>query len=172
MSHSGGWIKLWRKLAENEMWLSEPFTKGQAWVDLLMMADRTGTIDTTTNELAERWQWSRWKVMRFLQQLQDCTMIRTPSRTGQRTPSRTSLIVVAWDKFQGQRTGERTSNRTGKRTGNRTSFIMKEEDDIEEDKKKNKESAVAALTPVGVVPPAFRDRFGDDYAAYRRWADQ
>ncbi len=36
-----GWLKLWRKLGDSELWLAEPFTRGQAWVDLLMLANHT-----------------------------------------------------------------------------------------------------------------------------------
>ena len=41
MDEKAGWIKLWRKFADDPLWVSEPFTKGQAWVDLLLMAQGT-----------------------------------------------------------------------------------------------------------------------------------
>lgn len=34
-----GWIKLHRKLSDNPLWTCEPFTKGQAWVDLILLAN-------------------------------------------------------------------------------------------------------------------------------------
>jgi hypothetical protein len=34
-----GYCKLNRKLFDNELWLLEPFTKGQAWVDLFANAN-------------------------------------------------------------------------------------------------------------------------------------
>jgi len=33
-----GWIRLYRKMQDNPLWTSEPFTRGQAWIDLLMIA--------------------------------------------------------------------------------------------------------------------------------------
>ena len=34
-----GWIKLHRTLQDNKLWYSEPLTKGQAWVDLILLAN-------------------------------------------------------------------------------------------------------------------------------------
>lgn len=34
-----GWIKLHRQIQENEFYFSERFTKVQAWVDLLLLAN-------------------------------------------------------------------------------------------------------------------------------------
>lgn len=40
-----GWIKLHRTLTMHELWTAEPFTRGQAWVDLLLLANhRPGHI--------------------------------------------------------------------------------------------------------------------------------
>ena len=41
MDDRSGWIKLWRKFVDDPLWTSEPFTKGQAWVDLLLLAQGT-----------------------------------------------------------------------------------------------------------------------------------
>lgn len=81
----GGWIKLYRKITEDEMYLAEPFTKAGAWIDLLLLAafkpytipkrgnvvrvDR-GCIAMAVETLAERWQWSPNKVKRFLADLE------------------------------------------------------------------------------------------------------
>jgi len=88
--NSGGWIKLHRKLADNELWLSEPFTRGQAWVDLLLLANhKTGIIRRrgiiikvgrgqlaySEESLAERWRWSKGKVRRFFSELAGQGMI-------------------------------------------------------------------------------------------------
>jgi hypothetical protein len=40
-----GWIKLHRIIMDHPDWLSEPFTRAQAWVDLLLLANyKTGHI--------------------------------------------------------------------------------------------------------------------------------
>ena len=33
---SKGWIKLHRSMFDNDLWTAEPFTKGQAWIDLIV----------------------------------------------------------------------------------------------------------------------------------------
>lgn len=34
-----GYVKLWRRLKDSDLWLSEKFTRGQAWADLVMLAN-------------------------------------------------------------------------------------------------------------------------------------
>ena len=76
-----GWIKLHRKIRENEVWEEKPFSKGQAWIDLLLRAShkehiieikgeeiklKPGQLFVTKKGLAESWGWSRTKVANFL----------------------------------------------------------------------------------------------------------
>jgi hypothetical protein len=82
---SEGWIKLYRKLQDNRIWNSEPFSRGQAWIDLLLLANHEpgiiyirdhrieigrGVVGWSENRLAQRWQWSRTKVRKFLKDLE------------------------------------------------------------------------------------------------------
>lgn len=76
-----GYVSIYRKLIyDPSLWLSEKFTRGQAWVDLLLLANHSpGTLFIRGNEvvidrgqvgwseesLATRWGWSRMKVRRF-----------------------------------------------------------------------------------------------------------
>ena len=39
MSSQQGWIALNRKIVENPMWLSEPFSRSHAWIDLILLAN-------------------------------------------------------------------------------------------------------------------------------------
>ena len=80
-----GWIKLHRKISENGLWQCEPFTRGQAWVDLLLLAahqksffyvrgikvnlDR-GQLAWGEIKLSERWGWSRTKLRKFLNDME------------------------------------------------------------------------------------------------------
>ena len=90
MLRNNGWVKLHRKLTDNELWLSEPFTRGQAWVDLLMLANHKagfirrrgidikvgrGQIAWGEEALARRWSWSRTKLRRFFLDLAGRSMI-------------------------------------------------------------------------------------------------
>lgn len=91
-----GWIKLDRQIAEHEIWNSEPFSRGQAWIDLLLSAEfeqrRTmngwqkvilnrGQQVVSIRALCERWKWSKHKVSDYLQYLEKEEMIKTKKET-------------------------------------------------------------------------------------------
>ena len=102
LNMKGGWICLHRSIRESAVWKGEPFSRGQAFIDLLLgayykdgsavvhgrrMSLLRGELATSISELAERWGWSRGKVSRFLKMLSDdesivfktdrlCTIIR------------------------------------------------------------------------------------------------
>jgi len=80
-----GWIKLHRKISNNGLWTCEPFTRGQAWVDLLLLAShkgnyfyvrgikinlKRGQLAWSENKLSDRWKWSRSKLRKFLKELE------------------------------------------------------------------------------------------------------
>lgn len=90
MAKTGSYIKLDRGLKTNSLWLEKPFSKGQAWVDLLLLAQgvemdkhyrgkvqhmKPGTVYTSILYLTNRWGWSRNKVYRFLETLVKAEMI-------------------------------------------------------------------------------------------------
>ena len=79
-----GWIKIYRQVQDNRIWNSEPFSRGQAWIDLLLLANHKpgiiyvrdhkiiverGQVGWSENKLAERWHWSRTKVRKFIKDL-------------------------------------------------------------------------------------------------------
>ena len=81
-----------RKLLEDPYWLSEPFTKPQAWVDLIGLANyrnlkrmegdqmkiyKRGQVVSSVRTLAERWKWSQEKVRNFLKALESDRMAST-----------------------------------------------------------------------------------------------
>ena len=104
-----GWIKLHRKIKDN--WIWEDPAMFQAWIDILLMVNhqdkkikvngqlttiRRGEKLTSILKLAERWGWSRKRVMRFLDLLEEdgmCTTIRTPNGT--------TLKVSNYAEYQG-----------------------------------------------------------------------
>lgn len=105
-----GWIKLYRQLANNPLWTSEPFTKGQAWVDLLILANhkdnffykrgnkvivKRGQVGYSTRGLADRWKWSRGKVDRFLDDLTDELQIEP-----QKSNVTTIISILNYASFQ------------------------------------------------------------------------
>jgi hypothetical protein len=85
MSERQGWVKLYRKIQKWELYFSEPFTKTQAWIDMILLANHNlksfnvrgnivacerGQIAHSEETLAVRWKWSRGKVRRFLNWLE------------------------------------------------------------------------------------------------------
>lgn len=115
-----GWIKLHRKLMDSPMWTAEPFTKGQAWVDLLMLAQyedvnnlRKGSVYKSKNFLANRWKWDRRKVDRFLDDLEHGTRNGASIRTINRAKNGTIVTIENWAKYQvdGTRDGTRKCTR-------------------------------------------------------------
>lgn len=103
-------LPLCRSIMDNPLWTAEPFTRGQAWVDMLMLANyKTGFIRVrgilvevprgylgwSQNELAKRWKWSRGKLFRFVSELQKTDMIMIPQKTNV-----SSLIqIVNYEKY-------------------------------------------------------------------------
>ena len=85
-----GWVKIYRKITDHELWLSETFSRAQAWVDLLLIANHTdnvirrrgikitvkcGQVGYSQDSLAKRWRWSKNKVRRFLNELTNMNQI-------------------------------------------------------------------------------------------------
>ena len=83
---SQGWISVHRKIEDDWLWKDKPFSRGQAWVDLLLMANhedskilfngelievKRGQRITSIKKLCDRWGWSNKKVKRFLELLQE-----------------------------------------------------------------------------------------------------
>jgi len=92
------------------MWLSEQFTRGQAWVDMLGLANhksgyirkrgvrvelKRGHLGWSQRELADRWKWSRGKIIRFLNELESEHMIEQ-----QKTNVTTLIYIVNYNNYQ------------------------------------------------------------------------
>lgn len=119
-----GWIKLHRRIAECQYWLEDPFTRGQAWVDMLLKANHQpgfvrvqgmridisrGELGISEVSLSERWKWSRGKVRRFLDELQHDGMIF--KKTHEKQDRRKSIItIVNYDKYQNLNTANDTGD--------------------------------------------------------------
>ena len=107
-----GYIKLYRVLLQNKLWTSEPFTKGQAWIDLLLLANhKEGFIKTRNGEmikitrgecgyskeaLAARWRWSRGKVTRYIEFLEKSEKMIHQKKY----PKTTIIAILNYEKYQ------------------------------------------------------------------------
>ena len=126
-----GWIKIHRSITNNPLWLSEKFSRAQAWVDLLLMVNHTdrklvfedgtelivrpGQHFTSIGHLAERWKWSQNRVIRFLSYLENHQMIhRVGTRRG------TLVTVEKWAFYQYGRRPDETPDETPDGTSDET----------------------------------------------------
>jgi hypothetical protein len=111
-----GWVKLYRSVSENWVWNERPFSKGQAWLDLIILANHKdnkfplgdemvmverGSFITSELKLMERWGWSKSKVRLFLNQLQNDSMI--VKKTDRK---KTTINIVNYSVYQESETTE------------------------------------------------------------------
>lgn len=139
MTNRGGWLKCYRSMLDNEIWLAKPFSPGAAWWDLVMLANyhedvvvrgtssitvERGEVFRSQSWLADRWGWSRGKVDRFLRLIRQRSMASI--RTSRGTETGWTLITITnFARFQGGdgsgEPRERASERTSERASDGTS---------------------------------------------------
>ena len=155
---NGTWAKIYRDLLDEELWTSEPFTTGQAWVDLILMANyadtekiykgklqvvKRGQIATSIRALALRWHWSRGKTNRTIKTFENAKML-----TVNRTTNGTIINLENYEKFQSGRTTKpaTTSTTTSTTTQSTTSTHNKNIKNIKEPKELHGAYANVALS--------------------------
>lgn len=124
-----GWISLHRKIQKHWLWKDKPFSKGQAWIDILMMVNhedgkayfrdsvyevKRGERITSELQLAERWGWSRNKVRKFLDDLKKEQMLEV-----KKDKRKTFLKVVNYNTYQVSKTLKSTTESTRDETTER-----------------------------------------------------
>lgn len=104
------WIRLHRKLMDDPLYFAEPFTKMQAWIDLLLLANfadrvtfirgnrvtiKRGQVAYSREWFSGRWRWSRGRVERFL------SMLENDRKIVQRKSHIISIVtIVNYDFYQ------------------------------------------------------------------------
>lgn len=135
-----GWIKLHRKILDCDIFAGEPFSKMQAWIYLLLMANHEpkeirfgyekvvierGQFHTSERKLASVWGWNFKTVRRFLWVLEAEHMITKNVSTYGST-----LTIVNYDNYQvgGSTNGSTIGSDIGseKRTQTRNKEIKNE----------------------------------------------
>ena len=106
-----GYIRLYRDIRIHWIWSDPEYLR--AWVDLLMMVNhedkqilfnkklitvKRGSRITSIRKLAERWGWSRGRVARFLDMLEQDHMIAT-----RRTTQKTLINVINYSFYQSEK---------------------------------------------------------------------
>lgn len=122
-----GWISVHRQLQEHWLWEDKPFSKGQAWIDLLMSANhcdrkillgnelievKAGSFITSELKLMDRWGWGKTKVRAFLDVLQSDGMIVKKSDR-----KKTTIIIENYSVYQDSETTDKPQTDHRQTTG-------------------------------------------------------
>lgn len=120
------WIRLHRKLMDDPLYFAEPFTKMQAWIDLLLLANfadrvtfirgnrvtiKRGQVAYSREWFSGRWRWSRGKIDRFLDMLERENMIGR-----QKSAVITCISILNYDAYQDNGSTDRSANRSANRS--------------------------------------------------------
>lgn len=154
-----GWVKLDRQIFDHWLWQEKPFSIGQAWVDLILLASyedgvqyyrgelyerKRGEVCASLKWLGERWGWSIGKVSRFLNVLQKDKMV-----TQKRNAHGTTLSIENYTLFQDRRNQNETQTENRRKTDGKQTETLKKE---EEGNKKIKEGQSDEASSEDFVP--------------------
>ena len=124
------WIRLHRKLMDDPLYFAEPFTKMQAWIDLLLLANfadrvtfirgnrvtiKRGQVAYSREWFSGRWRWSRGKIDRFFDMLERENMIGR-----QKSAVITCISILNYDTYQDNGSTDRSVNRSADRSADGT----------------------------------------------------
>ena len=112
-------FKVDRDIQNHWLWNDKPFSRGQAWIDLLLLATHTdrktfnrgqlidkkrGEVHVSIGFLCDRWGWSKTKVKTYLKTLEDEQMVLTKSTT-----QGTIIFIEKYAFYQGDYTTKRST---------------------------------------------------------------
>lgn len=162
---NAGWIKLWRQIQDNPVWRRKPYSYGQAWVDLLLLTNHqpgciwprgmplhieAGQVGYSKESLASKWGWSRGKVTRFL------NMLENERQIVQHKSNVTTVITITnWQTYQ-----KTDSKQTDRRTPNSRQADTNK-NDKNENNDKNSTPPADALRLARLLFDLIREQKGD-----------
>lgn len=126
-----GYILIHRSIMDKDDYLGHKFSTKEAWIDLLLLANFTdnrdslrgvfydvkrGQVGHSMLTLSERWQWSRGRVKRFLNELEIRQQIGTKKIQGGKFLT-TIITITNYEQYQ-QWNGE-TEQQTDQQTDSR-----------------------------------------------------
>ncbi len=171
---SSGYLPLSRKVFAHDFWLEDrPFSKFEAWLDLLQTAryDKEETTDWIAGKpikygrgqlpasvrfLKERWNWgSNTKVEQFLKQLETRTMIKTEKGQGQ-----TVVTICKYDDYNLTKENEKTAKGQQQR--------RKQGQEKDESNKDNKEE-INTMLDFASFWLKYQDKKGSKKKAEEKW---
>lgn len=169
---SKGWIVLFRSIQDHWLWHDKPFSKGQAWIDLLLDVNhethrlyfggslitiKRGQTLTSKLKLAERWGWNRKTVIGFL------NVLKADNQLDIKSDNKCTLITITnYNKFQTRvkpKTDNKADNKTdsnGTATGQQrdTNKECKECKELKEDTKDTGKPPLKVIRPFAPPTPS------------------
>jgi len=148
---ANGWIALHRSILDHWVWKDKPFSNGQAWIDLILLANhkdtkeyingslktfKKGTVNRSIESLSSRWGWNRKKTRKFLNALEADEMV-----TINVTTHGTTITLVKYSDFQtlGTTKGTTTDQTEGQQRENNVPQTTIYNNDNNENNKRERE---------------------------------
>lgn len=176
-----GWIKLHRGITNNPLWTQEQFSRGQAWVDLILMVNhedkkilfdgglvecKRGERITSIRQLGERWKWSRDKIKRFLDLLKSDGMI-----TYKTDHKKTVINVVNYSVYQDKSTQEKPVKSHRKATKKSLTDTNKNDKENIKNDKEEKEREEEYITQTFSFQTPIHEKLFEQFGeiSYKTW---
>lgn len=159
--NKGNWFKIHRDIFDNQMWLSEPFTKSQAWIDIIGNANhkdgvfwvrgikievKRGQIAWSELTMMKRWKWGRKKVRNFISYLKKEQQIKHDTIY----KITTIISIINYNKYQDDTTKGTTEDTTEEQQrnnrGNTNKKVKKEKNIIGEQSSHELQSNTKPMT--------------------------
>ena len=183
-----GWVKVHRDIQNCWIWEEKPFSRGQAFIDLILMVNhedkkimfngtlieiKRGSGITSIRKLSDKWGWSKNKVDHFLKQLQSDEMISYKKDT-----KKTVVTIENYDLYQSrdfekaqQKDIERAPMGNKRETdGNQKGINKNDKEYIKNDKEGEEGKEVYQLQSLSFPTPLHEkifNQFGD--VTYKTW---
>ncbi|WP_283690095.1 hypothetical protein [Clostridium perfringens] len=159
-----GWLKLYRSIQNHWLWEDKPFSRGQAFVDLLLMANhkdnkilfngelievKRGSRITSLRQLSEAWGWSTKKTKKFLELLEKDNMITVKSDN-----KKTLVTIENYEVYQEVGNTEETqekhqgnSEETQRKNKRNSKEIQKKTNKNDKERKEGEEEESPPVSP-------------------------
>lgn len=147
-----GYIQIDRSISNNWIWQKKPYSYGQAWIDLLLLANykenkriknnqiiisNRGEINLSILYLSNKWGWDRKKTTRFLELLEKDNMVEL-----NKTKSGTTIKITNYNVYQQNQldTKQQMGQQMDNKKDNNSTHIIKE---IKEKKEINNKESIS-----------------------------
>ena len=169
-----GWVRLHRQIEDNPLYFLEPFSKGQAWIDLFLNANhkngimsirgniipiKRGQIGWSELTMSKRWTWSKNKVRRFLKLLETEQQIEQ-----QKSTITTVITILNYEIYQSDDTTDDKTERQQKDSRRYTNKNDKNEKNVNNKDSDDKRLATLLKNLIKENIPAFKDPDIDKWA--------